>query len=69
MVCLVCLIKQDRLDELNKPDEPERPERPDRWGLVQTVGPLDFRQVGIAVPHPDKAQRDLGPNPLITLLY
>ena len=56
MVCLVCLVKQDQLDELNKPDEPERP---DRWGLVQTVGPLDFRQVGIAVPHPDKAQRDV----------
>ena len=69
MVYLVCLVKQDQLNELNKPDEPDRPEKPDRRGLAQTVGPLDFRLAGIVVPHPDKAQRDVVHNPLITLLY
>ena len=52
-----------------KTDEPDRPGKPDRRGLAQTVGPLDFRRVGIVVPHPDKASRDIGPNSLITLLY
>jgi hypothetical protein len=55
LVFLVCFVKQDQLDEQNKPDEPDRPGKPDRRGLAQTVGPLDFRQAGIVVPHPEKA--------------